>query len=140
MTTIDWDELLARARAVRQLAYAPYSGYRVGAAVLSASGKIYVGCNVENATYGLTICAERTAVASMVCAGEQQIAAIQVVTQGPKVGMLCGMCRQMLAEFAEELPIRLNLAEADEPTVETELSELLPQAFRGLALRRRYSY
>ena len=140
MTEIGWEELLGRAREVRLRAYAPYSGYRVGAAVRTASGRIFTGCNVENATYGLTICAERTALTGMICAGESQPIAIQVVTPGPKIGMLCGMCRQMLAEFADDMAIRLDLPESDDQRVETTLGELLPHAFRGLALRRRYSY
>lgn len=134
---IDWGELLAQARAVQLKSYSPYSAYRVGAAVLGAGGEIFVGCNVENATYGLTICAERTALVRMVSSGELEPVAIQVVTPGPTLGMLCGMCRQGLAEFTEELPIHVNIAEADEPMVETTLSALLPQAFRGRGLTRR---
>lgn len=137
MTTADWAELLRQARAAQRRAYAPYSGYRVGAALLSASGRIYVGCNVENATYGLTICAERTALVTMVCAGELEPVAIQVVTPGPTVGMPCGMCRQALAEFAADMPVRLGLPDADEPSVHTTLEQLLPHAFRGKDLQRR---
>jgi len=125
----DWSELVARARAARAHAHAPYSDYRVGAAVRTGSGAVFVGCNVENATYGLTICAERAAIVQMVAAGERDPTAIAVVTPGPKIGMPCGMCRQTLAEFAEELPIRISLPEGDEH-ITTTLGRLLPDAFR----------
>jgi cytidine deaminase len=92
------DELIARAAEVRQRAYVPYSRYRVGAAVLTGSGKIFVGCNVENASYGLTVCAERNAVFQAVAAGEKEIRAVAVVTSN--AGMPCGACRQVLTEFA----------------------------------------
>jgi cytidine deaminase len=136
MTTIDWDALLSRARAVQRHAYAPYSGYPVGAAVLSRSGTIFVGCNVESATFGLTLCAERAALAAMVSSAEREPAAIVIVTPGPEVGMPCGMCRQALAELCDDLPIRAHLTDADDPRVETSLRDLLPLAFRGHRLRR----
>ena len=137
MTAVDWSELRAAALAAQTRAYAPYSGYHVGAALLASNGKIYSGCNVENATYGLTICAERTALVTMVCDGVLEPVAIQVVTPGPTVGMPCGICRQALAEFALDMPVHLGLPDSDEPSVHTTLDRLLPHAFRGRDLQRR---
>ena len=134
MNDVDWTMLLQAARAARANAYAPYSGYAVGAALLTRSGRVFVGCNVENAAYGLTVCAERNAIVQMVAAGERDPLALQVVTAGPPIGTPCGMCRQTLAEFAADLPIHLSLADADTPTIETTLGELLPLAFRGSVL------
>jgi cytidine deaminase len=134
MSDIDWSVLLGAARAARRNAHAPYSGYSVGAALLTRSGRIFAGCNVENAAYGLTICAERSAIAQMISAGEREPIALQVVTAGPPIGSPCGMCRQTLAEFAADLPIHLGLADADAPSIDTTLGELLPLAFRGSVL------
>lgn len=129
--TIDWPELERRALAVRHNAHAPYSGYQVGAAILVRSGSIFSGCNLENASYGLSLCAERSAVAEMVSKGESAPIAIVIVTRGPKPGTPCGMCRQVLAEFAgDELPIRLLVDGVPSATQETTLGALLPQAFR----------
>ena len=123
---IDWRELLATAKKARTRAYAPYSKYRVGAAVLGASGKIYAGCNVENSSYGLTICAERSAVVNAVSAGERRILAIAIAV-GKTPAPSCGMCRQVLAEFAgPQLPIALVAGR--ERRLFT-LGELLPHAF-----------
>lgn len=127
--------LMHAAREVRKHAYAPYSKYRVGAALLTARGTMFVGCNVENATYGATICAERTAVAKMVAAGEREPIACAVVTAGPLPGTPCGICRQVLFEFADDMPIIL-LAEPARGTGarrDTTLALLLPDAFRLLA-------
>ena len=136
MSTIDWDDLVRRARAVREHAHAPYSNYRVGAALITASGAIHVGCNVENASYGLTVCAERSAIASMVAAGDREPIAIAIVTAGPEAGSPCGMCRQVLAEFAMDLPVRLLTTDPSTPPTLTTLGELLPLAFRADKLGR----
>ena len=100
-------ELLAAAQTSKTRAYAPYSHYSVGAAILGADGHIYVGCNVENSSYGLTACAERNALGAMVAAGCTEVAALVVVTQDG--GTPCGICRQALIEFAphgvETIPI-----------------------------------
>lgn len=131
-TSVPWDELVARANAVRENAWAPYSHYKVGAAVLSAGGRIFVGCNVENASFGLTMCAERGAIAHMVAAGERSLSALAVVTEGPEPGTPCGLCRQAMAEFAIDLPIALAVAgAAAHERVMTSLSELFPKPFRG---------
>ncbi|WP_437765599.1 cytidine deaminase [Sorangium sp. So ce281] len=134
---IDWDALDQAALAVRTRAHAPYSSYRVGAAILVRSGRVFTGCNVENASYGLTICAERSAIVQMVAAGERDPIALTVATSGPVLGSPCGMCRQTLAEFAVDLPIRLIAAEAGGVAPRTtSLSALLPEAFGAAALSR----
>ena len=124
------DQLVQEATGVRNHAYAPYSGYMVGAAIATKSGAIYVGCNVENSTFGATICAERGAIMQMVAAGETEPIACAVVTKDG--GSPCGICRQVLAEFARDMPIvlvGLAAAEGESGTV-VHLSELLPLAFR----------
>jgi cytidine deaminase len=128
---IDWPALEVAATAVRLNAHAPYSNYLVGAALLTRSGRVYTGCNVENASYGLCLCAERSAVAAMVAAGDRDPAALVVITNGPKAGSPCGMCRQVLAEFAEDLPILLGVSGNPAATRRTSLAALLPDAFRA---------
>lgn len=122
-------ELIDAARAVRGNAWAPYSRYHVGAAVRGASGRIYVGANVENASYGLALCAERSAVAAAIAAGEKRLVAVAVVTATSPPAAPCGMCRQTLAEFAgDELPIVLCNDAGEETS--TTLGAILPHAFR----------
>ena len=123
-------ELVEAAKAAREGACAPYSGFTVGAAVEASSGAIYSGCNVENASYGLTICAERMAVFKAVSAGEREITALAVVS-GPGVTP-CGACRQVLAEFAprpEEVTIVVVSGQGEERCY--TLGELLPASFSG---------
>ena len=134
--TIDWNELTRAATEVRERAYAPYSRYHVGAAILGGSGRIYAGCNVENASYGLSLCAERSAIAQMIAAGEKDPRACVVITPGPIIGTPCGMCRQTLAEFAADLPILLCVADGAVAPVETSIAELLPDAFGANALAK----
>ncbi|MBK8259130.1 MAG: cytidine deaminase [Polyangiaceae bacterium] len=129
-TDVVWEALEEAALEVQARAYCPYSEYPVGAAILGRSGRIYAGCNVENAAYGHSICAERSAIMQMVAAGEREPIAVLVVTRGPKAGSPCGACRQMLVEFAEDLPIRLMVNGEPERTRTTSLAELLPDAFR----------
>lgn len=132
---IDWDALAKAAIAVRENAHAPYSRYRVGAALLTASGAMFTACNVENASYGLAVCAERAAVVKMVSAGEREPKALVVVTSGPELGTPCGICRQTLAEFAgDDLPISIRSADGAHAPIETTLGALLPMAFRASAL------
>ena len=128
---IDWAALVAAAARAQERAYAPYSDYQVGAAVLSGSGRVFAGCNVENATYALAICAERNAVAQMVAAGERTIAAVAVITKGPEAGTPCGLCRQTLAEFAEDAPIGLAVTGQDAPARIVRLADIFPEPFRG---------
>jgi cytidine deaminase len=111
----------------RAKAHAPYSQFHVGAAVLSASGEIFTGCNVENASYGLTMCAERVAVGAAVAAGHKQITAIAVATAGGHSP--CGACRQVLSEFGPAMEVLL--VDADDPAKvrTTSLDKLLPEQF-----------
>jgi len=118
--------LVERALAARDRAYAPYSNYRVGAALLSASGKMYDGVNVENAAYPVGICAERTALVKAVSEGERVFEAIVVATNNG--GSPCGMCRQMLSEFGLDL-IVIMVNKDGSITEEASLRELLPHAF-----------
>jgi cytidine deaminase len=124
------DDVIAAARAVRKHAHAPYSRYHVGAAVQAESGRIYAGANVENASYGLALCAERSAVAAAVSAGEKRIRAVAVETSTSPPAAPCGMCRQVLAEFGgDDLPIALVNDKGERE--DTTLGELLPHAFRS---------
>jgi cytidine deaminase len=123
-------ELLAAAREVQSAAYAPYSNFRVGAAALLSDGTIYRGCNVENASYGLTVCAERVAVFSAIAACRMDIAAIAVVTSATKPARPCGACRQVIAEFSQaDNPIVIITACADGQTITETITELLPKTF-----------
>ena len=125
------DELIARAAAARARAYAPYSGFAVGAALLTESGNVYEGVNVENASYPVGICAERAAIASAVTNGERDFEALAVIADSPEPCAPCGMCRQMLMEF----PIkRILLANVSGITRVLTPAELLPYAFGAAAL------
>jgi homotetrameric cytidine deaminase len=127
------NELRAAARAARPAAYAPYSHFTVGAAVETADGRRFTGANVENASYGLTICAERTAVFAAVLAGAQPIVAVAVSGPDGVTTPPCGACRQVLAEFgAPDVP--LTYARADGGWTDTTLGELLPAAFAPSSL------
>ena len=121
------DRLLQTALDARQWAYVPYSNYRVGAALLTASGKVYDGVNVENAAYPTTMCAERVAVFKAVSEGERAFIAIAVATSNG--GFPCGSCRQVLAEFGLETLV-LIVDEQGSLLHETSVAELLPGAFR----------
>jgi cytidine deaminase len=125
------ETLVQAAKDVRQRAYAPYSKYKVGAAILTRSGKVFTGCNVENATYGATICAERSAIVKMVSSDERDPVLCVVATAGPEPGSPCGICRQVLSEFASDMRIVLVAPRARR---ETTLATLLPDAFSSRAL------
>jgi cytidine deaminase len=115
--------------AARRRAYAPYSRFKVGAAVLAGSGQIYAGGNVENASYGLTICAERSAVCAAIAAGEKSLRALLIVATGAVPP--CGACRQVLAEFAgPDCPVYLTAPTARTAIQQLSLGELLPRAFK----------
>lgn len=129
--------LVSAAKDARKRAYAPYSKYKVGAAILTEAGDVFIGCNVENASYGATVCAERGAIMQMVAAGGKKPVACAVVTQGQVGGSPCGICRQVLAEFSEDMTVILaGAAGGPEHMRITSLSDLLPDAFRQKHLRR----
>ena len=129
------DTLIEAARAVRARAYAPYSGFSVGAAIRTASGAVHVGCNVENAAYPEGTCAEAGAVAAMVAAGETRIAGVAVIAASPEPVTPCGGCRQKLAEFAgPDVPVIMATTEGGRLTM--TVAELLPGAFRKAQMGR----
>jgi cytidine deaminase len=122
--------LVDAAKRARANAYAPYSNYRVGAALLTKGGKIFAGCNFENASYGACICAERNAIGQMIAAGEREPVACVVVTGGKRPGSPCGICRQVLSEFAKDMPVILiSEHRGGETRRDTSLAQLLPDAF-----------
>lgn len=125
---MEWDRLVDAAWDARECAYAPYSSFAVGAAVLSADGRVFAGCNVENVSYGLTNCAERVAIASAVACGVRDFVGIAVVADTETPVSPCGACRQVMAEF--KMP-RVLLANRNE-RVEFSLEQLLPRASEGI--------
>lgn len=120
-------KLVEAAREVRERAYAPYSKFRVGAAVRTKSGKIYTGCNVESASYGLTVCAERVAIWKAVSEGEKDFAEIAVVADTQELTPPCGVCRQIIWEFGGDIPVVFANLKGDTEIV--QMTELLPRAF-----------
>jgi cytidine deaminase len=131
MTPAAIADLLERAAVVSAHAHCPYSQYQVGSALLGADGHIYAGCNVENASYGLTICAERNAVFQAVAAGCRAFTAVAIVSGGPAMPFPCGACRQVLAEFGSpDLPVYIAVRGALGAVTTTTLGTLLPHSFR----------
>lgn len=127
----DVETLIRAAKEAAETAYIPYSNYPVGAALLAANGVVYRGCNIENASYPAGICAERVALVKAVSEGVREFEAIAVVTRDG--GSPCGICRQMLSEFAPQL--RVIMAREDgQITFDGKLNELLPHAFNGSSL------
>lgn len=120
-------ELLAAADKAMENAYAPYSGFRVGAALLCADGKVFTGCNIENSSYGATNCAERTAVFKAVSEGCRDFAAIAIVSSGGGETYPCGICRQVLGEFSPA--IRIILRDSGGAPVSYSFQELMPKFF-----------
>lgn len=125
------DELVSVARMARNAAHAPYSKYYVGAAVAGGSGRIYAGCNVENASYGLTICAERVAIFKAISEGEETIDAVAVVAEEGKLARPCGACLQVIAEFSDaDDPVGIICASLDGMSDMMPLTEYLPHSFK----------
>ena len=127
------EDLIKVAALARQRAHAPYSKYKVGAAIRTKRNKVHAGANVENASYGLTVCAERTAVFAAVNAGDTGLEAIAIVIDDDRLPTPCGACRQVLAEFAPGM--RVVLATTGGKRSATTLSELLPEPFLPENLR-----
>lgn len=125
-------ELIDAARDVMQFSHSPYSNFRVGAAVLGDDGKVYSGTNVENASYGLSICAERAAVLKAVANGAKSISACAVTTDTAKPAAPCGACRQVLLEFGPNMDIYLSGKSGD--IVDVNLSDLIPMPFTSTEL------
>ncbi len=126
MGWMELEGLVTAAREVREMAYAPYSKFRVGAAVMGLSGRIYVGCNIENATYGATVCAERAAICSMVACGETRLTAVAIFTDCDPAASPCGICRQVLTEFADDA---LVIVASPRNQSVFSLAALLPERF-----------
>ncbi len=127
---MDWDSLVDAAWSAREQAYAPYSKFAVGAALLAADGRIFVGCNVENLSFGLSNCAERTAIFHAVTQGEREFDAMAIVADGPEATPPCGACRQVLMEFGPDMRIILAGDQGSQgPMREFTAGDLLPQAF-----------
>src|SRR5574341_1104907 len=121
------DGLIAAAKQARENAHAPYSNFRVGAALRASSGRIYTGCNVENSTYGLTVCAERVAIFKAISDGERGFDAIAVVTQTDVLTPPCGACRQIIWEFCGDIPV--VLANLQGKAEVHKMSALFPRPF-----------
>jgi cytidine deaminase len=127
MNAAELTRLIDVACAVRMQAYAPYSQFLVGAALLTSDGEIIVGCNVENVSYGLTNCAERVAVGTAVAAGRREFAAVAIASSNGCTP--CGACRQVLAEFAPDLPVYLINVDGGKTVTELSMTQLLPGRF-----------
>jgi cytidine deaminase len=123
----DFDGILAVATAARENAHAKFSNFKVGAGLRAASGKIYGGCNVENATYGLTVCAERVAIFKAISEGERKFDAIAVVTDTDTLTPPCGACRQIIWEFCGDVPVVMSNLQGKTEVV--RMAELFPKPF-----------
>ncbi|WP_368186677.1 cytidine deaminase [Aestuariibius sp. HNIBRBA575] len=127
--------LVQTARTVRENAYAPYSNFKVGAAIRATSGVVYAGCNVENVAYPEGTCAEAGAIAAMIAAGDSAIAEVAVIADSPKPVSPCGGCRQKLAEFADG-SVKVTMTTVDGVTQETTIADLLPGVFDAAHMER----
>jgi cytidine deaminase len=120
-------ELIRQAVSAKQRAYAPYSNYRVGAAVYGETGRVYSGCNIENASFGATICAERTAIFKAVSEGERKLLGLALVADDKESISPCGICRQVMAEFGLTMPVYMAMSDGSYEVMTVE--ELLPRSF-----------
>ncbi|MFH1513989.1 MAG: cytidine deaminase [bacterium] len=127
-SVIDEQNLIDHARLAMENAYSPYSQVKVGAALLTKSGMIFSGCNIENGSFGLTVCAERTAVGNAITAGEKEFVAIAIANSTNRIFQPCGACRQVLSEFASNL--KVIMVAADDEIERAGLDVLLPGKFR----------
>ncbi|GAA0078653.1 cytidine deaminase [Clostridium sp. CTA-5] len=132
---MNYKDLIKTALKYRENAYSPYSNFKVGAAVLFESGKVYGGCNIENASFGATNCAERSAIFKGVSEGENKILAIAIVGSLEEHTYPCGICRQVISEFGDE-NIKVILAKNEEDYIVKDMSEILPGAFTKGDLER----
>ncbi len=123
----EYDSLIAAARRARENAHAPYSNFRVGAALRAKSGRIFGGCNVENATYGLTVCAERVAIFKAISEGERGFDAVAVVTDAESLTPPCGACRQLIWEFCGDVPIVMANLKGKREVL--QMRDLFPKPF-----------
>lgn len=128
MTNLTNQQLINKAYEAMKISYSPYSNFKVGAAVLTGDGYIYTGCNIENASYGATICAERTAIFKAVSDGHKDIAKIAIVSHTRKYTYPCGMCRQVMSEFMKKDGL-IILTDDEEGIKEYSLNEILPHSF-----------
>ena len=123
----EYKKLIKEAEKVRKRAYTPYSKFKVGAAVLSVDGKIFTGCNIENASFGLAVCAERVAIFKAISEGSTKFEAIAVIGNTDKPCSPCGACRQVISEFGEDIPLIMTNLNGDVKI--KKIKELLPEAF-----------
>jgi cytidine deaminase len=132
LSVSEYETLIAAAKSVRENAHAAYSNFRVGAALRATSGRIFGGCNVENATYGLTVCAERVAILKAISEGERGFDAIAVVTDTDALTPPCGACRQIIWEFCGDVPVILANLKGKVEII--PMSELFPKPFDASSL------
>lgn len=130
---MDHKILVSRARAAKRFSHSPYSRFRVGAAVLTSSGKIYTGCNIENSSYGLTVCAERTALFKAVSEGETSFTAIAIASDEQTATPPCGACRQVIMDLAGDIDVILTTRRGASTTL--KVTDLLPYPFGGKNLK-----
>lgn len=129
------DKLIKMAIEAREKAYCPYSNFKVGAAVLFEDGNIYTGCNVENASFGATNCAERTAIFSAVANGGRTLEAIALIGDTQNYTYPCGMCRQVMVEFAKNDDMKIYIVKSENDYIETTIGEIMPGAFSSKDLQ-----
>ena len=124
---LSYEKLFKEAKKAREKAYTPYSKFKVGAAVLTTDGKIFTGCNIENASFGLTVCAERVAILKAISEGSYKFEAMAIIGDTKRPCSPCGACRQVISEFGEDIKIAMSNLKGDVKI--KKISELLPEAF-----------